>query len=118
LSAVLAQTDTAPVITNVIIHIRGELPVVADMEALPGGTDLSVTFTNVRTVDGKRPPWVHDRNSTFVLPLSEVRVIESPVEGSDARTDFEAQEPLPELPPPVAVDEEPDEDLLARIRSV
>ena len=48
-------------------------------------------------------------------------VLEAPLEGSDARTDFEAQEPLPELPPPALpelVDEEPDEDLLARIRSV
>ena len=119
---VRAGTQTPSVHTNVIIHIQGELPVVADMESLPAGGDLSVTFTNVRTIDGKRPPWVHDKNSTFVLPLSEVRVIEAPVEGSEARTDFEAQKPLPELAPPAPpaelVDEEPDEDLLARIRSV
>jgi hypothetical protein len=114
----IVKSQTRRVITNVIIHIQGELPVVADMESLPAGSDLSVTFTNVRTIDGKRPPWAHDRNSKFVLPLSEVRVIEAPPEGSDARTDFEAQEPLAALPPPVAVDEEPDEDLLARIRSV
>ena len=118
---VRSYTDTAAVFTNVIIHIQGELPVVADMESLPTGSDVSVIFSNVRTIDGKRPPWVHDRNSTFVIPMTEVRVIEAPVEGSDARTDFEAQKPLPELAAPEAiaiVDEEPDEDLLARIRSV
>jgi hypothetical protein len=121
LSVVRTNTDTPYVFTNVIIHIQGELPVVADMESLPAGGDVTVTFTNVRTIDGKRPPWVHDRNSTFVIPISVVRVLEAPVAGSDARTDFEAQEPLPQLaspPPAEVVDEEPDEDLLARIRSV
>ena len=105
-------------ITNVILHLANDLPVVVDLEALPSGGDLSVTCTNVRGVDGKRPPFVHDRHSTFVIPLERIRVIEAPNEGSDARSDFEAQEPLPELAPPVVVDEEPDEDLLARIRSV
>ena len=113
------HTDTSGVISNVIIHIQGELPVVVDMEALPAGTDLSVTFTNVRTIDGKRPAWVHDRNSTFVLPLTEVRVIEAPGEGSGEGKDYERQEPVAELSAPAeVVDEEPDEDLLARIRSV
>lgn len=113
------NTDTRPVITNVIIHLTNDLPIVVDMEALPAGGDRVVTCTNVRTVDGKRPAFVHDRNSTFVFPMSGIRLIEAPKEGSDARTDFEAQEPLPELAAPVeVVDEEPDEDLLARIRSV
>ena len=116
--AVSANTDTSAVITNVILHLLNDLPVVVDMEALPSGGDRVVTCTNVRTVDGKRPAFVHDRNSTFVFPMSGIRLIEAPLEGSDARTDFEAQEPLPELPPPENVDEEPDEDLLARIRSV
>ncbi len=62
---------TSPVITNVILHLINDLPVVVDLEALPAGGDLSVTCTNVRTVDGKRPPFVHDRNSTFVFPCSE-----------------------------------------------
>jgi hypothetical protein len=106
------------VITNVIIHLVNDLPIVADMETLPSAGDRSVTCTNLRTVDGKRPPFVHDRHSTFVFPLSGIRLIEAPKDGSDARTDFEAQEPLPELPAPQDLDEEPDEDLLARIRSV
>jgi hypothetical protein len=118
LSVLAARIDTPAVITNVILHLLNDLPVVVDLEALPSGGDRVVTCTNVRTVDGKRPPFVHDRNSTFVFPMSGIRLIEAPLEGSDARTDFEAQKPLPELPPPVTVDEEPDEDLLARIRSV
>ena len=108
---------TAPVITNVLIHLVNDLPIVADMEQLPSAGDRSITCTNVRTVDGKRPPFVHDRHATFVFPLSGIRLIEAPNEGSEAQSALQAQEPLPALPPPVVVDEEPDEDLLARIRS-
>jgi hypothetical protein len=123
LSLVRANTETPPVITNVIIHLHGDLPIVVDMEALPAGTDRSVTCSNVRTVDGKRPSFVHDRHSTFVFPLSGIRLIEAPPPGSETSDEFEAQEPLPALPAPApapaeVVDEEPDEDLLARIRSV
>ena len=56
------------VITNVIIHLMNELPIVVDVDALPAGADRSIRCTNVRTVDGKRPSYVHDRNSTFVFP--------------------------------------------------
>ena len=105
-------------IPNVIIHLINDLPVVADIDELPSGADRSIRCTNVRTVDGKRPNFIHDRNSTFVFPMSVIRLIEAPRAGSETSEDFEAQEPLPALPPPQAPDEEPDEDLLARIRSV
>ena len=119
-------SHTAPVIPNVILHLINELPVVADLEDLPNGSDRSVRCTNVRTVDGKRPPFVHDRNSTFIFPMSMIRLIEAPHAGSETSEEFEAQGGLPAIPeltepPPVPLleeDEEPDEDLLARIRSV
>jgi len=106
------------VISNVVIHLVNDLPIVADLEDLPAGGDRSIRCTNVRTVDGKRPTFVHDRNSTFIFPLSVIRLIEAPKPGSDANADFDAQKPLPQLPPSAAPDEEPDEDLLARLRSV
>lgn len=111
-------THTARVISNVIVHLINDLPVVVDIEELPSGSDRSIRCTNVRTVDGKRPAFIHDRHSTFVFPLSVIRLIEAPQAGSQTAEDFEAQEPLPALSLPQAPDEEPDEDLLARIRSV
>lgn len=140
-------------ITNAIVHLNNDLPVVADLEALPGPTDRNVRCTNVRTVDGKRPNFVHDRNSTFVLPMAMIRLIEVPVESMahqgkrtaqkaalaepvvtetdmaeaspDPLDQYDAPDPdeLPALPapagstPPPIEEEEPDEDLLARIRS-
>jgi hypothetical protein len=115
------------VISNVFIHLNNDLPIMADLEAMPAGTDRSIRCTNVRTVDGKRPSFVHDKNSTFVFPLAMIRLIEVPsqaghsadttlatVDGSNgaAMDDGAYDEPLPNW------DEEPDEDLLARVRSV
>ena len=105
-------------IPNVIIHLVNDLPIVVDIEDLPSGGDRSIRCTNVRTVDGKRPSFIHDRHSTFVFPMSVIRLIEAPADGSATAADMDHREPKPfELPPP-APDEEPDEDLLARIRSV
>jgi hypothetical protein len=115
------------VIHNVFIHLNNELPIMADLEEIPGGTDRSIRCTNVRTVDGKRPSFVHDKGSTFVFPMSMIRLIEVPSqEGRSSETalakvapqngaeaiDTAYDDPLP------SYDEEPDEDLLARIRSV
>ena len=119
-------SHTVRVIPNVILHLINELPVVADLEDLPAGGDRSVRCTNIRTVDGKRPAFVHERNSTFIFPMSMIRLIEAPNAGSDASQEFEAQTGLtaiPEVtsvpaPPPLDEDEEPDEDLLARMRSI
>ena len=90
----------------------------------------------MRTVDGKRPQFVHDRNSTFVFPMGMIRLIEAPLHlGSQASSREDRREPaarsieraghgalvpLEEQPDETSLDfdEEPDEDLLARIRSV
>jgi len=77
--------DTTRVITNVIVHLLGEMPILCDLEAMPAGGDRSLRCTNVRTIDGKRPAFVHDRNSTFILPISTIRVIEVPVAADAAR---------------------------------
>lgn len=105
-------------IQNVIIHLVNDLPIVADLDDMPAPGDRSILCTNVRTVDGKRPNFVHDRHSRFVFPMSVVRLIEAPAEGSDIAEDLADRSPQLVSGPPVAIDEEPDEDLLARIRSV
>ena len=107
--------------TGVIIHLENDLPIVVDMEELPSGSDRVIQCTNVRTVDGKRPAFAHNRDSTFVFPLGVIRVIEAPPQddapvaatGSPNGVNSTAG-----APPPPPVDDEPDGDLLARIREV
>lgn len=105
-------------ITGIIVHLVNDLPVLVDMDELPAPGDRFIRCTNVRTVDGKRPSFVHDRNGTFLIPLEVIRLIEAPAEG--AMAGHPALSIVPEAAPPPAPppDEEPDEDLLARIREI
>ena len=111
--------QTRDVIPNVYIHLVNELPLVADVLELPGPDDRNLVCTNVRTVDGKRPTFVHDPRSTFVFPMSVVRMIEAPsMTHAVADTDMVPVADEEMSLPPALPEEEPDEDLLARIRSV
>jgi hypothetical protein len=132
-------------IKGVIIHMMGDLPLVADMAAMPTATDVSLLCTNVRTVDGKRPTFIEHHDWVMVIPLATVRLVELPrhvltaehlAEGNvpAAATNGNGHsphgfEPVPEPPapaptaPPPAIelpaelpDLEPNEDLLRRIR--
>ena len=105
-------------ISNVIIHLNNDLPILADVESLPSGPDRCITCTNVRTIDGKRPAFIHDPHSTFVFPLSVIRLIEARKESLAPLSGSEMPEPEPVAPEPEVFDEEPDEDLLAKIRSI
>ena len=101
-----------------------------DLYEAPSPTATSVRCTNVRTVDGKRPAFIHDARATFLLPWHLIRLMEVPVGATpvpevDGRvvvsdpvgTVGHDPEPIEE-PEPAFLDEEPDEDLLARIRSI
>lgn len=109
-------------IKGVVVHLANELPILVDMDEAPEPHAQSVRCTNIRTVDGKRPSFVHDPKATFVFPWHQIRLIEMPAaltaaEEADKRLVLTEQ---PELPPPLPepLDEEREEDLLARIRSV
>ena len=91
----------------------------------PAGGDRLLRCTNVRTVDGKRPAFVHDKNSTFIFPMSMIRLIEVPHgvsdadEGSSAERDDGDPGSVAAPPQPHSTRyEEAEEDLLARIRSI
>lgn len=104
-------------IPGVILHLANDLPIMVDMEQLPLPSDRMIQCTNVRTVDGKRPSFVQDRNSTFVFPLEVIRLIEVPADGKSVGATV--LELVPEAAPPTAApDDEPDEGLLARIREI
>jgi hypothetical protein len=108
------------VITGVIVHLENDLPIMVDLEDMPQPSDRLIRCTNVRTVDGKRPSFVNDKRSTFIFPLEVIRLIEAPAEGSRPAHVALDEQSVAEMPPAVeeAPDEEPDEDLLARIRSI
>ena len=71
--------------------------------------------TNLRTLDGKRPTFVDEVGSTFIIPLQHVRFIEIHARrrcrGQRAHPALEAGEPAADEAP-----EELDEDFLRRIR--
>jgi hypothetical protein len=110
------------VINGIIIHLQNDLPVLVDMDELPGPTDVMIRCTNVRLVDGKRPAFVHERGSTFIFPLGMVRLIEVPAlsQGSAVamQEDYEPRTSGGSAPTVDEVDEEAEEDLLARIRQI
>ena len=102
-------------IRNIVIHLSGEQPLVADAEALPSPSDVTFVCNNLRHVDGKKPRFIDHTDSTFVFPMSLVRFLEIPKPGGPGN-EFQL------LPGPIEedLDEdedlEPDEDFLRRIR--
>ena len=112
-------------IKSVIVHLANELPILVDLLEAPSPTAQSVRCTNVRTVDGKRPSFVRDPKATFVFPWHLIRLIAVPAvptaaQATDKRvaTTTQPEPPAPHADPAETLDEEPDADLLARIRSV
>ena len=111
-------------ISGVIIHLANDMPILCDMDELPSGGDRMVKVHNVRTLDGKRPAFVHDKKSTFVFPLHMIRLMEVPILSESAEVavqdepDYRNHVPEPEHEPIDEIDEEAEEDLLARIRSI
>ena len=110
-------------IRNVVIHQTGQLPLVADLKALPEEGDANLVCTNVRTADGKRPTFIDDGKNWFVIPLVTVRFLEVPRASMSAAGEvLDEPEMETEAVAEATVEEEPvgepDEDLLARIRNV
>ncbi len=105
-------------IRDVVIHLLGEQPVLADLLEDPAAADVNLICTNLRTVDGRRPVFVDHTASTFVFPYHQVRFIEirlgraataGPGGGSPG-VEAAREAPAPE------VDLEIDEDFLRRVR--
>ena len=113
-------------IRNVVIHLAGKLPVLADLRAVPAPNDVTVLCTNLRTRDGKRPSYIEDGGAWFLLPMHEVTIIELPADALETAAATTADEPiqLPSGPMAEPADEldtaplETDEELLARIRQL
>jgi hypothetical protein len=113
------------VIRNVVVHLNGEQPLVADLYEAPSSGDVGLRCTNLRLKNGKRPVFIDDIRSIFFFPYLHIRFLEIPpgairggdpslaltVEGDDVGGPAaELSEPEPDL--------EIDEDFLRRIREV
>jgi len=123
LSVVRCIGQPCSVISGVTIHLANDLPVLVDLQAMPEPGDRMIRCTNVRTIDGKRPAFVHDAHSTFLLPLHTVRIIEVPQMSDSSAVATQGDEDLyaashSVAPEPEIDDEEAEEDLLARIRQI
>ena len=109
-------------INGIIIHLHNDMPVLVDMEELPEPGDRLLRCTNVRLMDGKRPAFVHQRDATFIFPLAVIRLIEVPAlsEGNSIamQDEYEPRASVQSTVPLDEVDEEAEEDLLARIRQI
>lgn len=65
-------------IKKAVVHLIGDLPIVVDLLASPRASDVSLMCTNLRTIDGKRPPAVDHADGLFMLPLATIRFVELP----------------------------------------
>jgi hypothetical protein len=102
------------VIRGAVVHMVGEQPFLVDLETMPSASDVALVCTNMRNTSGKRPSFIDAIDSTFVIPYTQIRFVEIPLEalGDQALGLSTAYE--------LDVEEEPelelDEDLLRRVR--
>lgn len=68
----------ADVLRNVVLHINGEQPMLADLYEVPSNTDVGVRCTNLRMMNGKRPVFIDDSSSVFFFAYLHIRFIEIP----------------------------------------
>ena len=65
-------------IRDVVLHMQGDQPMVADLESLPTADDSTLVCTNLRTIDRRKPLTVDHTDSVFIIPLMFIRFIEIP----------------------------------------
>ena len=115
----------ADVLRNVVLHINGEQPMLADLYEVPSNTDVGVRCTNLRMMNGKRPVFVDDSASIFFFPYLHLRFVEIPpgsISGSNPSMAIELAGAQPDAMPAAAPEPETeleiDEDFMRRIREV
>jgi hypothetical protein len=93
-------------VKRAVVHLLNDQPVLVDLVDDPTPGDQALICTNVRTLDGKRPVFIDQSDSTFVFPYVGIRFVEMPT-GIAPVAEVEAAEPE---------DLEIDEDFLRRVR--
>ena len=85
---------------DVVLHLNNEQPLMADLLREPGPQDILLLCTNLRYMNGKRPVFVDDGQSTFVFPMSIIRFVEikpGTVGHAQPRVTVSAVEPTSEM---------------------
>jgi hypothetical protein len=65
-------------LTDVVVHISNEQPLLADLVAEPKPSDVALICRNVRMTNGKKPVFIDRSDSILVIPLAHVRFVEVP----------------------------------------
>ena len=112
-------------IRDVILHMSGEQPLMADLFEPPAPGDVGVRCTNLRQMNGKRPVFIDEVGNIFFFPFLHIRFLEIPrgamTDGDPTMgvmTDDEFDGRGRDLAPEPEPDLEIDEDLMRRIREV
>ena len=66
-------------IRNVILHLHGEQPMKADIEALPTAADAGLLCTNLRTLEDRKPVSTEFLDSVFLDVCFEHRDDHGPI---------------------------------------
>ena len=109
-------TYPAPVIRDVVIHMQSEQPLKCDLKELPTARDACVMCTNLRMVDGRKPTFIDEVESWFLIPLDHIRLVEMPAASVAGVNDGVLALPQGPLPGEPGSDRDPEEELLRRIR--
>ena len=62
--------------TTVIVHVMGEDPLVAEVEALPQPSDQSLTLLNPRRRDNKPLHYLERETISVIFPLHRINFVE------------------------------------------
>jgi hypothetical protein len=65
-------------IRGVVLHFASEQPLLCDLRALPTSSDVALTVTNLRFLDGRKPGFIDHQESWFLYPITRVSFIEIP----------------------------------------
>jgi hypothetical protein len=113
----------AGVIRDVVMHMHSEQPLMCDLKELPTVLDQCLVCTNLRYVDGRKPPFIDRTESLFLIPLGLVRLVEVRQRSIEAALPAEqghlnGTEPHSFTSRDADDDLNSDEELLRRIREV
>jgi hypothetical protein len=61
---------------TVIIHFTNEDPLTAELEELPEPSDISISVTGPRRLDGKTIPYITPGAVSFIFPMHRISFIE------------------------------------------
>ena len=61
---------------SVVLHIQNEEAVIGEVEEIPSPTDLMITVTNPRRLDGKDLHYLTENVVTVIWPIHRLNFIE------------------------------------------